>query len=144
MSKYMAREYVTIRGEEHADKTVLARNERRADGREIGRCARRAAQGHLAACERRGLDGRRTTATRGVENRQWQLGAGRNWTRSNARNTHGHSGYDWKNAASGEHTLVSRAIDTEGRVQPSADEPEIKLKRTYWEANQQWVRKIRI
>jgi len=52
--------------------------------------------------------------------------------------------YDWKNAASGEHTLVSRAIDAEGRVQPSGDDPEIKLKRTYWEANQQWVRKIRI
>src|SRR5205823_2140514 len=52
--------------------------------------------------------------------------------------------YDWKNSTPGEHTLVSRAMDAEGRVQPSADEPEIKLKRTYWEANQQWVRKIRI
>ena len=52
--------------------------------------------------------------------------------------------YDWKNAAPGEHMVVSRAIDAEGRVQPPAGDPEIKLKRTYWEANQQWVRKIRI
>ncbi len=52
--------------------------------------------------------------------------------------------YDWKNPTAGDHTLVSRALDAEGRVQPSGDDPEIKLKRTYWEANQQWVRKIRI
>ena len=49
-----------------------------------------------------------------------------------------------KNSTPGEHTLVARATDTEGQVQPSADDPEITLKRTYWEANQQWVRKIRI
>ena len=46
--------------------------------------------------------------------------------------------------APGDHTLVSRAIDAEGRVQPAADDADIKLKRTYWEANEQWVRKIRI
>jgi len=39
---------------------------------------------------------------------------------------------------------VSRAIDGAGRVQPAADDPEIRLKRTYWEANQQWPRKLRI
>jgi hypothetical protein len=52
--------------------------------------------------------------------------------------------YDWKDAAPGEHSLVSRAIDEDGRVQPSLEDPEIKEKRTYWDANQQWVRKIRI
>ena len=52
--------------------------------------------------------------------------------------------YDWKNPSPGEHTLVSRATDHEGRVQPTADDPAIKLKKTYWEANQQWPRKIRI
>jgi len=39
----------------------------------------------------------------------------------------------------GEHTVVSRAIDQEGRIQPSPEEAAIKLKRTYWEANQQWA-----
>ena len=52
--------------------------------------------------------------------------------------------YDWKQPSAGEHTVVSRAIDIEGRRQPSAEDSEIKLKRTYWEANQQWPRKIRI
>jgi hypothetical protein len=41
-----------------------------------------------------------------------------------------------------EHTIVSRAIDTNGRIQPSADDDEIALKKTYWEAYQQWPRKI--
>jgi hypothetical protein len=39
---------------------------------------------------------------------------------------------------------VSRAIDREGRIQPAFEDPEIKLKRTYWEANQQWPRKLRL
>jgi hypothetical protein len=52
--------------------------------------------------------------------------------------------FDWSKPAPGEHTVVSRAIDREGRVQPAADDPEIRLKRTYWEASQQWPRKIRI
>ena len=45
---------------------------------------------------------------------------------------------------SGKHTLVSRAIDVNGRVQPSADDDEIALKKTYWEAYQQWPREIEI
>jgi hypothetical protein len=44
--------------------------------------------------------------------------------------------------APGKHTVVSRAIDVNGQVQPSADDDEIALKRTYWEAYQQWPRVI--
>ena len=35
-------------------------------------------------------------------------------------------------------------VDAEGRVQPAPEEPSIKLKRTYWEANQQWPRRLRL
>jgi hypothetical protein len=52
--------------------------------------------------------------------------------------------FDWKHPEPCEHTLVSRAIDAEGLVQPAADDPAIKLKKTYWEANQQYPRKIKI
>ena len=52
--------------------------------------------------------------------------------------------YDWKQPEPGEHTLVSRATDTEGRTQPTADDPRIKLKKTYWEAYQQWPREIEL
>jgi hypothetical protein len=52
--------------------------------------------------------------------------------------------FDWPDATPGEHTIVSRATDEDGRIQPSADDPTMKNKATYWEANQQWVRKVRI
>ena len=52
--------------------------------------------------------------------------------------------HQWKNAAPGEHTLSSRATDARGRVQPAPDDPFITMKKTYWEANQQAVRKIKI
>ncbi len=50
--------------------------------------------------------------------------------------------YEWRNPAAGSHTLVSRATDTKDRVQPKVEDPEIALKKTYWEANQQIVREI--
>ncbi len=52
--------------------------------------------------------------------------------------------FDWKNATPGDHTIVSRAVDTDGRAQPPADDPTMKKKATYWEANQQWPRKVRV
>jgi DMSO/TMAO reductase YedYZ molybdopterin-dependent catalytic subunit len=50
--------------------------------------------------------------------------------------------YEWKGAQPGEHTIASRATDAKGRVQPAPGDPFITLKKTYWEANQQAVRKF--
>jgi DMSO/TMAO reductase YedYZ molybdopterin-dependent catalytic subunit len=44
--------------------------------------------------------------------------------------------------ASGKHTLVSRGVDVNGRMQPAAEDDEIALKKTYWEAYQQVQRTI--
>ncbi|MEZ6071179.1 MAG: sulfite oxidase [Pirellulales bacterium] len=41
-------------------------------------------------------------------------------------------------------TLVSRAIDVHGRVQPTAADDEIALKRTYWESYAQWPRVVQL
>lgn len=149
MGKWMAREYVTIRGEETAGsgtlwretsvcnlciKSVTARVVRRpggalrisgaawSDGTPVTGVEVRIDDGpwRPAVLERkpaRGLDARFT----------WNL-----WH------------FDWSDAAPGDHTLVSRAVDADGRVQPPADDPSMKNKATYWEANQQWVRKIRV
>jgi hypothetical protein len=46
--------------------------------------------------------------------------------------------------APGKHTVVSRGIDAKGNVQPSSDDDEIALKKTYWEAYQQWPREIEV
>jgi DMSO/TMAO reductase YedYZ molybdopterin-dependent catalytic subunit len=51
---------------------------------------------------------------------------------------------DWATPAPGEHTVTSRAIDTEGHLQPAADDPWIANKQTYWESNGQVTRRIRI
>src|SRR4030095_14502493 len=51
---------------------------------------------------------------------------------------------DWGRPASGNHTVRSRAIDIDGNVQPAPTDPVITTRRTYWEANGQITRQIRI
>jgi DMSO/TMAO reductase YedYZ molybdopterin-dependent catalytic subunit len=50
--------------------------------------------------------------------------------------------YAWNGATSGEHTLVSRAIDANGRIQPTAE--EIETKKTFLEDNSQHPRTVMI
>ncbi len=50
----------------------------------------------------------------------------------------------WPNPAAGEHAITSRAIDTEGNIQPAQDDPWITGKHTYWESNGQLTRRVRI
>jgi DMSO/TMAO reductase YedYZ molybdopterin-dependent catalytic subunit len=50
--------------------------------------------------------------------------------------------FDWKGATPGEHTLVSRATDADGTVQPT--KAELSRKKTFLEDNAQFPRKIMI
>jgi len=50
--------------------------------------------------------------------------------------------YRWEGATPGEHTLVSRATDANGTVQPAA--AELKRKKTFLEDNAQFPRKVMI
>jgi DMSO/TMAO reductase YedYZ molybdopterin-dependent catalytic subunit len=50
--------------------------------------------------------------------------------------------YAWTNATPGEHTLVSRVIDANGRVQPTLE--ELESKKTFLEDNSQYPRKVTI
>lgn len=50
----------------------------------------------------------------------------------------------WGAPTAGEHMIVARAIDTQGRVQPAPDDPAIANKQTYWESNGQVTRRVRI
>jgi DMSO/TMAO reductase YedYZ molybdopterin-dependent catalytic subunit len=49
--------------------------------------------------------------------------------------------YQWTGATPGDHTIVSRAIDARGEIQPEQDHP---TKRSQWENNGQFVRKFSI
>ena len=51
---------------------------------------------------------------------------------------------DWPNPAPGEHAVTSRAVGTDGTVQPSPDDPEIANKHTYWESNGQITRHVQL
>jgi len=50
--------------------------------------------------------------------------------------------YAWTGATPGEHTLVSRAIDATGRIQPTAE--DLENKKTFLEDNSQYPRKVMI
>jgi DMSO/TMAO reductase YedYZ molybdopterin-dependent catalytic subunit len=50
--------------------------------------------------------------------------------------------WTWNGAAPGEHTVVSRVTDVEGRVQPTAE--ELETKKTFLEDNSQFPRKVMI
>jgi DMSO/TMAO reductase YedYZ molybdopterin-dependent catalytic subunit len=50
--------------------------------------------------------------------------------------------YQWRNATAGDHTLVSRATDINGVVQPTT--AELSRKKTFLEDNAQFPRKVKI
>ncbi len=52
--------------------------------------------------------------------------------------------YDWGTPAAGEHTVRSRAFDVAGNVQPWPGDGFLNSRRTYWEANGQITRRVRI
>ena len=144
MSKYMAREYVTVRGEERGDRTIwretsigpmliksmIARATKLKNGTVRLNGAAWGDGTPLAKVDVKIDDGPWQPAKLDKTER-----AEFSWTFWN---------FDWKNPTPGEHTLISRATDTEGRTQPASEDATMKLKRTYWEANQQWPRRLEI
>ena len=144
MSKFMGRDYVTIRGEEHDGETIW--RETSVGPIDVKSIIARATRGNNGPVRISGAAWTDGSPLKRVEIKiddgPWQLTELRRKSRSPYAWTF--FDYVWKQPSAGEHVLVSRAVDSEGRVQPSTEDPEIKLKRTYWEANQQWPRKIRI
>ena len=51
---------------------------------------------------------------------------------------------DWPKPSSGEHTITSRAIGTDGDIQPAMSDPSIAKKHTYWESNGQITRRVKV
>lgn len=148
MGRYMARDYVTVRGERLGDeivyvessvtriqlKSVVARVMRQptSDGRvPANACGIAWDDGTgIAKVEVRVDDGPWQAAELSTEPRSKYA-----WTFFSV---------DLGKLSPGDHTVVSRAVNVNGRVQPSADDDEIALKKTYWEACQQWPRRISI
>jgi DMSO/TMAO reductase YedYZ molybdopterin-dependent catalytic subunit len=142
MTRFIAKDYVTVRGEPRDGKTVwrqtsvgpmnvksiAGRVVRRADGTHVVHGAAWT-RGTVAKVEVRVNDG------------EWQEAK---LEENKTPHTWTAWSWEWKAPPAGEHKLVSRATDENGRVQPTADDPEIKLKRTYWEAYAQYPRRVRV
>jgi DMSO/TMAO reductase YedYZ molybdopterin-dependent catalytic subunit len=144
MSKFMAREYVTLRSEVREDKTLW----------------RETSIGPMLVKSIPARASRLSNGTIRIEGAAWgdgtplakvELKLDDGPWRPVRLDTRRHSkfcwtfwSYDWVGPTPGEHTVVSCATDREGRTQPTAEEPVIKLKKTFWEANQQWPRKIKV
>jgi DMSO/TMAO reductase YedYZ molybdopterin-dependent catalytic subunit len=52
--------------------------------------------------------------------------------------------FDWGTPAAGEHKIRSRAFDADGNIQPAPEDPFLASKRTYWESNGQITRRVSI
>jgi DMSO/TMAO reductase YedYZ molybdopterin-dependent catalytic subunit len=143
MGRFMARDYVTLRGEEQSGRTEW--RETSVGPIDVKSVVARAVR--LADSTVR-LTGVAWTDGTPLQRVQLQID-GAPWKNAHLDDERSPYGwrfwhYDWNSPEPGDHTVVSRAIDASGRVQPAADDPAIQLKRTYWEANQQWPRRLRL
>jgi DMSO/TMAO reductase YedYZ molybdopterin-dependent catalytic subunit len=140
MGRFMAKDYVTLREEDHNGETVWAETSvGRARINSIAAKVTKEGQRHTVHGAAWGADIARVEVQ--VDDGPWMaatLGEGRDdpytWT---------FWSLDWA-APSGEHTVTSRAIDVDGKVQPAADDDMLVRKRTYWESNGQYTRRIAI
>lgn len=148
MGRFMARDYVTVRGErrgeeiEFVETSVTRMNLKSV----VARVTRGPAQNGAVPCRAYGAVWSDGTAIESVEVRvddgEWR--AARLDEEPQATFSWRFFSLDLGPLTPGAHTVVSRAIDANGRVQPAAEDDEIALKRTYWEAYQQWPREFEI
>lgn len=148
MGRFMGRDYVTVRGERRGHEIVYVETSvtRMNLKSIIARVTRRPT--HNGAIPLKAYCAAWSDGTE-IERVEVQLDGG-TW-RSAVPDKKPQSKYCWRffsldigPVTAGKHTLVCRAIDVKGRVQPAAEDDEIALKKTYWEAYQQWPRQIEL
>lgn len=146
MGRYMARDYVTVRGERLGDEIVYVESSvtRIQLKSVVARVMRQPTSNGKVPAKAYGIAWDDGTGIAKVEVRvddgPWQ--AAELSTKSRSKYAWTFYSVDLGELTPGDHTVVSRAINVNGRVQPGADDDEIALKKTYWEAYQQWPRKF--
>ncbi len=148
MGRFMARDYVTLRGERRGDETVFVETSvNRMNLKSIiARVTRQPTKSGVVPVKAFGAAWSDGTEIKSVE---VKVDEGK-W-RPAVLDKAPRDKYSWVffsidlgDLKPGKHTLVSRATDANGRVQPAAEDDEIALKKTYWEAYQQWPREIEL
>ncbi len=149
MGRYMGRDYVTVRGERKGGEVVFVETSvsRMNLKSMIARVTRRpVSENGLVPVNAYGAAWDDGTGIERVEVKvdegQWQVATLDDAPR--AEFSWVFFSIDLAGMKPGKHTIVSRAIDVNGRIQPAAEDDEIALKKTYWEAYQQWPREIEL
>ncbi|MCA9077930.1 MAG: molybdopterin-dependent oxidoreductase [Planctomycetaceae bacterium] len=149
MGRYMGRDYVTVRGERQGDEVVFVESSvsRMNLKSIIARVTRGATVDSQVPLKAYGAVWHTDVSRiKGVEvqlnNGEWRPAQLDEEPRS--KHSWVFFSIDLGIVEPGKLTLVSRAIDTNGHIQPSAEDDEIALKKTYWEAYQQWPREIEV
>jgi DMSO/TMAO reductase YedYZ molybdopterin-dependent catalytic subunit len=144
LSRFMGRDYVTIRGEKQGNQTIWRETS-------VGKMNLKSVAARVTKLKDGGVRimGAAWSDGTPIQKVELKIDNG-NWAsvqlskQDSAPHCWTFWHYDWKDAGAGEHTITARATDAKGNVQPSPDDDFITLKKTYWEANQQAVRKIKI
>ncbi len=146
VGRFMSRDYVTLRGEETEDGTVWHRtlvgpiNVKSITARTI-----RQADGSVRVEGAAWTDGTPLDSVQvSIDDGSWVEATLQPPPADATAHTWSFWSHRWSNPTPGTHTIVSRAVDTKGRVQPRAEDPQIAMKRTFWEASQQIVREIEL
>jgi DMSO/TMAO reductase YedYZ molybdopterin-dependent catalytic subunit len=141
MNRFMARDYVTIREEKRNGESVWTETS-------VGRARLKSAPAKVTRVDDRY---RIIGAAWGgaVEKVEVRIDDGK-WVAAKI-DTSETAEFAWKiwsvdsiELSAGQHAVTSRAIDTQGRIQPAMEDPSIANKHTYWESNGQVTRQIRI
>jgi DMSO/TMAO reductase YedYZ molybdopterin-dependent catalytic subunit len=139
LGRFMGRDYVTIREEQHDGQTIMAETT-------VGRMLLKSAPARVVQRDGRyQIDGMAwgpgvAAVEVKIDNRPW---AKASLDASKADHTWRFWHLDTPLSA-GQHTVTSRAIDTAGKVQPAMDDPIIANKKTYWESNGQITRHLAV
>jgi DMSO/TMAO reductase YedYZ molybdopterin-dependent catalytic subunit len=145
--RFMARDYVTIREEQHDGEvvwtfTTVGHDRLKSAPAKVTRRGGRyavmgAAWGAAIAAVEVSIDGG-----------PWRPAALQRHNRLRSRRSREYAwtfwAFDWGKPAAGQHTVRSRAIDVEGNVQPAPEDPYLASKVTYWESNGQITRRVDI
>ncbi len=148
MGRFMGRDYVTVRGERQGGEVVFVESSvtRMNLKSVVARVTKRTAKEGQTPLKAYGAVWGDGTPIKSV---QVKLDAGE-WQdakideKPNEKYCWRFFSIDLGPVAAGKHTLVSRGIDASGRIQPAAEDEEISLKKTYWEAYQQVVRTVEV
>jgi DMSO/TMAO reductase YedYZ molybdopterin-dependent catalytic subunit len=139
LGRFMGRDYVTIREEQHDGKTIMTETT-------VGHMLLKSAPGRIVQRDGRyQIDGMAWGPAVAAVEVKIDNGP---WIKATLDTSK--SEYTWRfwhldaPLTLGEHTVTSRAIDTTGKVQPAMDDPIIANKKTYWESNGQITRHVNI